>query len=205
MDKINAELKEDISAWDNLVQEIKQMRKTFDTSESQKQFSNCCIDYEHVQFKVNQKYDTWQKDIINRFSVILRDQTQSFYSEISQAREQLEQQQLDVRSTKKAVKLIIQVQGLKKNVVKYSERLSVMKHGQKLLERQRFSFPTDWIYIDHVDGEWSAMNELLKRKETAIEENTGKFSCTFISLAYPSRNAPGESNRRRQVESPKDL
>ena len=50
-----------------------------------------------------------------------------------------------------------------------------------LLERQRFTFPADWLYVDHVDGEWSAMNELMARKEILIEENLGK---ALMPLVY---------------------
>ncbi len=175
MDQVNAELGDDVTRWDALVQDIKALRKTFDTTETQKRFSNCLIDYEHVQFKVNQKYDTWQKEILARFSVVLRDHAQGFYTEMAQARESLEAQPLDVRSTRAAVKLIQRVQGLSKHVSKHTERLQILKRGQKLLERQRFAFPSDWLYVDQVEGEWSAVNELLKRKQAQIEENGGKF------------------------------
>ena len=43
------------------------MRSTFDTSETQKSFGVCVIDYEQVQARVNAKYDAWQRDILSRF------------------------------------------------------------------------------------------------------------------------------------------
>ena len=41
--------------------------------------------------------------------------------------------------------------------------------GEKILDRQRFQFPPDWIYIDHVEGEWGAVVEIMKRKDAAVQ------------------------------------
>ena len=41
--------------------------------------------------------------------------------------------------------------------------------GEKILDRQRFQFPPDWIYIDHVEGEWGAFVEIMKRKDAAVQ------------------------------------
>jgi dynein heavy chain 1 len=43
------------------------------------------------------------------------------------------------------------------------------KESQKLLERQRYHFPSDWLYYDNVEGEWAAFNEILGRKEALIQ------------------------------------
>ena len=42
--------------------------------------------------------------------------------------------------------------------------------GQKLLERQRYQFPSSWLYVDNIEGEWGAYNEIMKRKDTAIQQ-----------------------------------
>lgn len=41
--------------------------------------------------------------------------------------------------------------------------------GEKILDRQRFQFPPTWVYMDHVSGEWGAFNEILKRKDSAVQ------------------------------------
>jgi dynein heavy chain 1 len=48
--------------------------------------------------------------------------------------------------------------------------------GQKTLERQRYAFPADWLYVDQIMGEWSAFSDILKRKDDSIKEQVGK--CT---------------------------
>lgn len=45
--------------------------------------------------------------------------------------------------------------------------------GEKTLERFRYQFPEDWLYSDQLRGEWSAYNEILKRKSDSIQEQLG--------------------------------
>ncbi|CAF4381107.1 unnamed protein product, partial [Rotaria sp. Silwood2] len=43
------------------------------------------------------------------------------------------------------------------------------KDAQKILERQRYQFPSNWLYVDNVEGEWGAFNEILSRKNSSIQ------------------------------------
>ena len=47
--------------------------------------------------------------------------------------------------------------------------LQVFRSGQKILDRQRFQYPPNWLYADNVDSEWSAFTEILKRKDSAMQ------------------------------------
>lgn len=51
--------------------------------------------------------------------------------------------------------------------------------GEKTLERFRYQFPDDWLYSDQLQGEWSAFNEILKRKNDSIQEQLGGYPCSF--------------------------
>ena len=42
--------------------ELKEERKSFDNSESEKIFGVICIDYSTIQSKVNNKYDSWYNE-----------------------------------------------------------------------------------------------------------------------------------------------
>lgn len=39
-----------------------------------------------------------------------------------------------------------------------------------MLEKQRFQFPPSWLYIDNIEGEWGAFSDIMKRKDTAIQQ-----------------------------------
>jgi len=87
-------LGEDLAHWQQLLTEIKKARSTFDTSETQKSFGVCVIDYEQVQARVNAKYDAWQRDILSRFGVKLGNAMKEMHASILKARNDLEHHSL---------------------------------------------------------------------------------------------------------------
>ena len=44
------------------------------------------------------------------------------------------------------------------------------KSGQKLLDKHRFTFPPNWLYVDHVEGEWSALKQIFTKKSKAMDD-----------------------------------
>lgn len=178
--KVFGILGDDLAKWQQILLEIKRARSTFDNSETEQSFGPLIVDYEQVQSKVNQKYDQWQREILNKFGSMLGLAMRDFHTEVSKARYELEQQSIESNSTGEAVTFITFVQDLKRKVTKWGNDVELFRHGQKTLERQRFQFPSDWVYVDQVDGEWSAFNEILARKNNAIQEQIGEWSKVFI-------------------------
>ncbi|KZT09045.1 uncharacterized protein LAESUDRAFT_696464 [Laetiporus sulphureus 93-53] len=88
-------LGDSLAHWQQLLTEIKKARSTFDTSDTQKSFGVCVIDYEQVQSRVNAKYDAWQKDILNRFGVKLGNAMKEMHATIMKARNELEHQSIE--------------------------------------------------------------------------------------------------------------
>ncbi|KAL5495533.1 DYN1_2 [Sanghuangporus weigelae] len=88
-------LGDSLAHWQQLLTEIKKARSTFDTSETQKSFGACVIDYEQVQARVNAKYDAWQRDILSRFGVKLGNAMKEMHAQILKARNELEQHSID--------------------------------------------------------------------------------------------------------------
>uniref|UniRef100_A0A0N5ACP6 Tektin n=1 Tax=Syphacia muris TaxID=451379 RepID=A0A0N5ACP6_9BILA len=41
--------------------------------------------------------------------------------------------------------------------------------AQRLLAQQRYQFPSSWLYSENIDGEWSALSDILERKDSAIQ------------------------------------
>ena len=88
-------LGDSLAHWQQLLTEIKKARSTFDTSETQRSFGVCVIDYEQVQARVNAKYDTWQRDILSRFGVKLGNAMKDMHAQILKARNELEQHSIE--------------------------------------------------------------------------------------------------------------
>ncbi|KAJ8475485.1 hypothetical protein ONZ51_g6524 [Trametes cubensis] len=88
-------LGDSLALWQQLLTEIKKARSTFDTSETQKSFGVCVIDYEQVQARVNAKYDAWQRDILSRFGVKLGNAMKEMHASILKARNDLEHHSIE--------------------------------------------------------------------------------------------------------------
>ncbi|KAI0259332.1 cytoplasmic dynein heavy chain 1 [Gloeopeniophorella convolvens] len=88
-------LGDSLAHWQQLLTEIKRARATFDTTETQKAFGVCVVDYEQVQARVNAKYDAWQRDILSRFGVKLGNAMKEMHAAILKARNDLEHHSIE--------------------------------------------------------------------------------------------------------------
>jgi dynein heavy chain 1 len=78
----------------------------------------------------------------------------SFKQTITRARSQLEN--LNLETGGDVTLFVTEIQELKKNQQKWQNEMDKQKSGQKLLEKQRFKFPDDWLWVDQVESEWTA-------------------------------------------------
>ncbi|CDW96237.1 hypothetical protein [Sporisorium scitamineum] len=176
-----ARLGDSLANWQQLLAEIRRTRATFDNSDTQRSFGICVIDYDQVQSKVNAKYDTWQRDILNRFGTKLGAAMREVHAAVAKARVELEQHSIEGSSTAQAVTFITFVQDLKRKTKAWQPQIELFGTGQKTLERQRYMFPQDWLYVDQVEGEWSAFQEILSRKNASIQEQLAGLQMKIIA------------------------
>lgn len=171
-EQVFGELGEDLSRWLQLLQEIRQTRTTFDTTEVSRSFGHLVIDYEQVQTKVNAKYDQWQHEIIIKFAARLGNRMREVHAEIRKARRLLEGESLEASSTAQAVTFITTVQQCQRKVSAWAPEMALFGQGQTTLSRQRYQFGNDWLYVDQVDHDWTALNEILARKKKLLEDQS---------------------------------
>jgi dynein heavy chain 1 len=182
---VYSRLGDSLSSWQQLLLEIRKTRSTFDNSETQRSFGVAVINYEQVQSKVNAKYDTWQRDILGRFGSKLSLTMKETHAAILKARHDLEHHSIEGSSTAATVTFITFVQDLKRKVKKWTPEIEIFGSGQKTLERQRYQFPQDWLYVDQIEGEWSAFNEILTRKNASIQDQLGESQFCLFPLVSP--------------------
>ena len=53
-----------------------------------------------------------------------------------------------------------------------------------MLEQNQFQFPTNWLHVDDIEGEWSAFNEIIKRKDALIQTQVGQLELMLDSYMY---------------------
>ncbi|EWC45394.1 cytoplasmic dynein heavy chain [Drechslerella stenobrocha 248] len=170
-----------LSKWLHLLQEIRKTRSTFDTSDVSQVFGHVTIDYEQVQTRVNAKYDSWQHDILMKFAGKLGMRMRDVHAEIEKARRDLESQSLEASSTAQAVTFITIVQQCKKKVKAWGPEMEIFRQGQTTLSRQRYQFPNDWLFVEQIDGEWQALNEILARKSKIVQDQTDALKAKIIA------------------------
>ena len=174
-DYVYQRLGDSMADWGQLLADIRQARSTFDTADTRKDFGVCVIDYTNAQSKVNAKYDSWQRELVARYGSKLGLLMKDVFAAILKARTALETLTIEGSSTTQAVSFITFVQDLKRKEQRWAPLVEQFAIGQKTLERQRYSFVSDWLYVDQIQSEWSAFVEILKRKNDSIKEQLGKY------------------------------
>ena len=53
-----------------------------------------------------------------------------------------------------------------------------------MLEQNQFQFPTNWLHVDDVEGEWSAFNEIIKWKDAVMQTQVGRLELVLDSYMY---------------------
>ena len=174
-------LGDDLPSWLQLLQEIRKTRATFDTSETSRCFGNVVVDYEQVQTRVNAKYDQWQHDVLLKFASRLGTRMRDVYVEVERSRRELEGQSLEASSTAQAVSLITVVQQCKRKFQAWEPEMDAFRKGQTALARQRYQFPSDWLYVDQVDHEWSILTDILARKLKVVQDQTDALRAKILA------------------------
>ena len=88
---------------------------------------------------------------------------------------------MDAATTSEAVGFITLMQELKRKMRSWEQQVEVFRAGEKILDRQRFQFPTNWVYVDNVEGEWGAFNEIVKRKESSVQTQIGTLQMQIVA------------------------
>ena len=170
VDGVVADMGGSLALWERLLIDIKRARATFDTNDSARHFGPLHIEYSAVQQRVNNKYDSWHKTLTNRFGALLQERTTQLYTALRQARELLEKHTFDFGSTADIVDSVTMLQSLRVKADGWREDVTRMASVEQLLQRQRYHFPSDWLFSERVEGEWRAFEQILARKLQRMQE-----------------------------------
>ncbi|CAF3346282.1 unnamed protein product [Rotaria sp. Silwood1] len=150
-------------------------RKTLDTQETYKSFGPLVIDFSKIQSKIGVKYDNWHQDLLRKFGQIIQTVANDFYTNISEYRNNLETKSIDTGNLDDSVQLIDTIETVRQTQIDDEIKMKQLLEAQRLLERQRYSFPDNWTSMDTIQNSWTSMNDILKRKEQVIETKLNKI------------------------------
>ena len=168
-EKIYDRLGDDMDKWQQLMNELKQGRKTFDTGDSEKIFGAIIINYSSVQTKVSNKYDSWHKEIMNQFAQQTNEDLKQFNKNINEAKSVLENNALENASSD-IVAFITEISQVKNNLDKWQQDIDKYKNSYGILKKQNYKEPKDFLKIENVEKEWNKFKAILKQKSDAMEE-----------------------------------
>ena len=169
IDSIVEALGDDLDMWNQLLVDIKKARRTFDTAETARAFGPVEVDYGQVQARVIMKYDALHRDVLGKFGAKMAAKMKAFFESVGASRRTLEKVHIEGASTAEAVACIKTLGEMKRRRKLWGQDLEQFTAGQKILERQRFQFPRDWLYLDNVEGEWEAFNDILNKQDGMLQ------------------------------------
>ncbi|CAB3408082.1 unnamed protein product [Caenorhabditis bovis] len=199
-----------LSKWIKTLMELRKGRLVFDTLETRKAIFPVVIEYGKVQSKILFKYDCWHKEMLVKFGSVVAEEMQKFYNCVSKWRNTLETQSVDGGSTSDTIGLISFVQSLKKQTKIGQEAVDLYISSQRLLNQQRYQFPSNWLYSENVAGEWSAFVEILGLRDASIQTQMANLQSKFAqedelvekrtleTLTEWNKNKPVEGSQRPQ-------
>lgn len=86
----------------------------------------------------------------------------------------------------------------------WEKQVDLYKEGQRILERQRFQFPTAWLYSDNIEGEWGAFSDIIKRKDVSIQTQVASLQMKIVSedkiVENKTTDMLGEWDKEKPVE-----
>lgn len=162
-------LGEDIGQWLQVLGQLRKARGVFDTVETSKSFGPITVDFAKVQHGVSVKYEAWNRELTSAFAHKLAELSFEMVSNLRDAREKLEQEDSIIEGTSDVVAFITLVQGLVQKKREWSERIQALGDGEKMLLRNRFKLPADWLHIANVEGEWMAFKQIHSKKEASLD------------------------------------
>ena len=166
---IFTKLGDDMEKWQQIMDGLKQGRKTFDNDKNEKVFGALVVDYSSVQDKVNNKYDYWHKEIMNQFAQKTNEGMIEFSKKIKAAKDILEKNSLESESGD-IVAFITEISKVNKNLNKWQIEMDKYKNAHMILQKQKFNFPQKFKKLDDLDKEWNHFLNVLKEKSNIMKE-----------------------------------
>ncbi|CAF0789670.1 unnamed protein product [Didymodactylos carnosus] len=169
-DVLYQRLGSNIKAWFDCLNDIRESRKTLDTHETYKAFGPLIIDFSKLQSKINVKYDSWHQDVVRKFGQLIQTTASDFYTHITENHSELESKSVDSGNLKDSVQLIDKINVVKATLAEDELKMQQLHEAHKILERQRFPFPDNWISVDTISNSWTSLNDVMKQKEQVVEK-----------------------------------
>lgn len=165
--RVFEELKSDIKVWLQALEEIRQARTDLERGGGERKFGTFIVNFSQVYWIISSKYDMWQNNLTQRFGELVAEWSELFATSLKTPRVALES--LVISDTHpEAVSRSINTIKLAKEAIgdNASSKLSCLRKSQVLLARHRFNFPSNWVYTEQLNDDWTDLHTLLIARES---------------------------------------
>lgn len=184
-------MSEDFDSWAASIADMRATKAQFSRISDRRQLGAALIDCGLIQARVDQKYEQLIKELVFMYGSRLEESINSFFQRLAAARNAIERQgdlsqakfirqdpnlltgsdEATRVMTSEISEYINRLNNAKDLIVEWSGRIDQIQDAEKLLERNRFVFPENWIYADRVAGEWNAFRTLVGQQNAFFERH----------------------------------
>ena len=162
-------LGDDMEKWQQIMKDLRQERKKFDNEKNEKVFGAMVVDHSSVQEKVNNKFDSWHKEIMNQFAQQTNTGMKEFSSKINEAKKILEHNSID-NDASDIVAFITEISKVNKNLDKWQIEMNKYNNANNILKKQNYNFPKDFKQLTELEKEWDNFLKVSKEKSNIMKE-----------------------------------
>ena len=164
---------DDILKWRNLLVDAAETRGKLESPQTVTSIGYVTVRYEKVKAQISVKFDSWQRDLQTTFASILRGKVAEVHDDIVSARDKLESVHLDGSgaSTQNVIIGVTVIQEIKGKIALWQTSIEHIVDGERVLRRQRYNFPWDWVESSRLKGQYQAIEQILSKRLQSIEEN----------------------------------
>ena len=158
----------DLDQWQRCLMEITQARSGIDRPDEEVSFGPIIINHRQVQHKINSKYDSWQKEAQSQFGSILNEALRTTHATLTAHKQRLEGIYLDgaIKDVIVGVEFLLT---MKTDLTGIQTHVLSLESSEKLLHKQRYQFPLDWLHVTNVMGVFNDVGQVLDRRLAAMD------------------------------------
>eukprot|EP00727_Mastigamoeba_balamuthi_P010917 m51a1_g6448 putative cytoplasmic dynein 1 heavy chain 1 (4576) ;mRNA; r:416422-430644 len=164
---IAADLGEDLDKWREAMEQLSARRAETGRQPESARFGPVALVARKARSDILGKYDLWHSEIVTDFTSRVVNRGRALLTAIRAAREELERG----GTPGDTIAFVVLVQELAAKNKEWSDEARAHRTGCESLYRHRFARPDDWLEPDVIDGEITAFQEILARRQEDLRES----------------------------------
>lgn len=171
-----------VPAWLELMRALRDARAFLDVPRRAQGLVH--VDASPAQSRVRARFVAWQGVLHARFVALLGAHIRETHAAVRDAHAQLAPLSATHPSTAHLVALVGAVTALAQRARAWAPAVAALAAAQACVQTQRVALPPDWVYVEQVQGDLSAFQELLARQQRALEAQHDEVHARLAHESY---------------------